>query len=506
MSNYIICPIDPINGNDSTGTPIINNKPINYYKTIKFAYTQQRLISKDALLSMDVLRGTVSLDFDIYNTQIFSDPGQAKLEIYDNDSTLHFQNVTLSIDTVIILSKSNESIIETVIETINYFELVSSYTLDIREHNETNDTEKTEKTEKSNKRNKIIFDHKGICFVQNTGGIVDLSTRNSIIHKIGGVGIIGLFDKINMTTKSTICYVDGFNNNVSGLQLISNSTKSEINLYPAVESIVTSSINWDKLLWGVGITIVGGILTIGGIILSPATGGVSILISTIGVGVLAIGIKFISFSLIKRQLLNNKEILSIESIISKHPNVKKFTGLITKIYNKKSVDQSYNLINILGGSIINSTPDKLKLSLTNYPSNIDNVNLVDVDKFAYNESLEISPENYSNYNLTNDTNSYDNSGSIFMKCKLITSNYTHAKFDGYNFIIDASKSDILITVPEDVLNNRTFQYKRIDCSRYRVKIITKNGIDNCKEYNLNYRGRKLPKVKLIGYGGKLWII
>ena len=147
--------------------------------------------------------------------------------------------------------------------------------------------------------------------------------------------------------------------------------------------------------------------------------------------------------------------------------------------------------------------------LTNFDVTVLGVNLVDVTPFP-SESIMESSE----YNLIQDNDSYNNSGSIFRRAHVITSNYTLTQFDGEVFLVDASAGSITITIPiGDISNNRLMEFKRIDGTNNNVSITSPGGIDGYKVYKLDTKKckdgckpKKLAYIRLFGDGTKLWIL
>lgn len=77
-----------------------------------------------------------------------------------------------------------------------------------------------------------------------------------------------------------------------------------------------------------------------------------------------------------------------------------------------------------------------------------------------------------------------NRGSTFLRYKCIKSDYTHRRLDGTFFKIDASNNDITIKIPDtgdDLLwKGRCIEYKRVDNSKNKVKIVNKRGLFDFK--------------------------
>ncbi len=144
------------------------------------------------------------------------------------------------------------------------------------------------------------------------------------------------------------------------------------------------------------------------------------------------------------------------------------------------------------------------LSLTSIPATILGVNLIGFKPYL----------DTSEYSLIQDNDSYNNSGSIFRRAHVITSDYTLTQFDGAVFLVDASRGNITITIPiGDVSNNRLMEFKRIDTSSNTVIITSPGGIDLYKVYKLDTKkckdgckSKKLAYIRLFGDGIKLWIL
>lgn len=195
------------------------------------------------------------------------------------------------------------------------------------------------------------------------------------------------------------------------------------------------------------------------------------------------------------------------------------------LFSRQSIP-NYTIIAKEESSLVSATPDGStqitggtiksdvdgEVYLTNIPDvNITNLNLVNVIPFE-----DQSTAQSADYTLVQDYDSYNNSGSIFRRPHLITTDYTHTQFDGNVFMVDASAGNITITIPPGVVSNeRLFQYKRIDQSKHSVTITSKNGIDGKRRIYLNpkrcsCKHRKilkqhLPYVELYGYSEKIYI-
>lgn len=70
-------------------------------------------------------------------------------------------------------------------------------------------------------------------------------------------------------------------------------------------------------------------------------------------------------------------------------------------------------------------------------------------------------------------------GSRFERYRCINDDYIHQEFDGEEFLVDGSKGNILIEIP-DVWDGRVFSYVRTDRTENKVKIKNRNGkFDGC---------------------------
>jgi len=505
MTDRIIIPIDTIGGDDSTGSQIINGQPVSAYKNLEYAYNTQRQLYPDSPFLFDIIRGNPILNFNISNSQISGTNGISNLIIMGlQQKALIFTNVVLDIDTDIkvpTIEDKSDLILPEVIRTINYFEITVDSDLNISESDELFNGVLPSRD---------IFFHEGIAFVENKGGIVDLRRRNSRVHVGGTIIIIGFFDQMYITSKS------GIYRNDESIQTIIVQAGSDdsiqisnINIYDySLDSIISTKINIGVFI-DAGLRLFGVSTIVISLILFIPSGGLSLLLLPIGIGSTiagSMGITEIILSNVKPYEERKKNSLTMLSNLKVKYDDPKVHKIVNHHYSKISDSTEFMPVEIHGGSVVNKTPDILKLSLINYPADINRTNLVDTEPFTYNKFLKIDPENYSDYNITQDTNSYNNSGSIFHLVKIIKNDYVHTKDDGYIFLIDAGVKSIKIVIPEDVLENRTFQYKRIDNSQNRVIIKTKNGIDNCNKYCLINSGKKLAKVKLVGYNKKLWTV
>ena len=193
----------------------------------------------------------------------------------------------------------------------------------------------------------------------------------------------------------------------------------------------------------------------------------------------------------------------VDSFLNKR-STRVFTSATGIIIN---LSQSQNFPTFSGPGTIQNLQE-VKLTLTNTKSIILGLNLVNLD--PYNDDLSLDT---SEYNLIQDNDSYNNSGSIFRRAHLITSDYTLTQFDGEVFLIDASKGNIIITIPiGDVSKNRLMEFKRIDSTSNNVIITSPGGIDSYKIFRLNTKickdkskSKKLAYIRLFGDGNKLFI-
>lgn len=157
---------------------------------------------------------------------------------------------------------------------------------------------------------------------------------------------------------------------------------------------------------------------------------------------------------------------------------------------------------VQGGTIQSDTEGQIYL--TDAPNaDIKNVNLVNVIPFDGKVASETA-----DYTIIQEYNSYNNSGSIFRKDHLITTDYTHTQFDGNVFLIDASKNNIRIVIPGGAISDqRLFRYKRIDRSSNSVVITAENRIEGKRKISLRNRDcqKSLPYVELYGANDKIYI-
>ena len=157
---------------------------------------------------------------------------------------------------------------------------------------------------------------------------------------------------------------------------------------------------------------------------------------------------------------------------------------------------------VTGGNVSNNITG-FTLFLTDSPINIDKVNTMNVILFD-----GVDAQMNSNYNLSQQFNSYTNSGAIYRRPVIITQDYTLGKFDGNVFLVDASSNDITITIPPENSDERLMQFKRIDSSVYTVKIVSSGKIDGRRSFKLKSLVEncgKLSYVELYGNNGTLYI-
>lgn len=185
------------------------------------------------------------------------------------------------------------------------------------------------------------------------------------------------------------------------------------------------------------------------------------------------------------------------------PKIKTFLKAISKDF--KLIQQPMvTMPTFQGPGTIMSVNPVQPIYLSNTPYIATGLNLDAVIPFTSD-----AVQDGSEYSFTQSNDSYNNSGSIFRRPIIITSNYTLTQFDGNIFLINATNGNIIITIPVGCISkNRLMEFKRIDSTSNSVTIVSPGGIDNCKEYKLNLcrkHPKKLSYIGLYGDGIKLYI-
>ena len=109
-----------------------------------------------------------------------------------------------------------------------------------------------------------------------------------------------------------------------------------------------------------------------------------------------------------------------------------------------------------------------------------------------------------------------NTGSDLNSVVTIKVNYTHYQYDGKYFLVDASKGDIVITIPpvgtsmaDDKWSGRSIVYKRIDFTKNKVNIVNQRGSfdKRCKSICLKNECGNLAALHiLVNYDGEAYLL
>lgn len=527
--------VDPIIGNDATGKPYIDGQPIYYYKTVDGAI---KSVSNVGYIVIYVNKGTVEMNMISYKN----------ITINKIDETAHLiinakKGKSITMDFVILNINTTCKLPEDIVNmtgmvtadvpaiiTYNLFHLTNGNNFNVAD----TFTGDVSNYALANRPRQIIYSN-DLCLIDNMGGTIDLDRRDAELVADGiGIGI-NIFNSINTTdlfhlvgiNKDEPLNFEVGNPNISQEWTITPLERGQDITSPKISKTVEKTASWyDKLEKVVGIVFFSVLATpVLGIIdlvsgdttftntrdaFANVTSFAKKLKTTQSINAININDK-IKSAVNKLQKLKNK----------KHPiRVKKF--LSESIHKITNFSTDTNTVKVSGGTLINNSPDYIRASITNFPMDIHNVNLIDFKLF---KEPNTNIEHESNYNITRKYNSYENSGSIFRLVKIISSDYIHTLDDGETFFVDASNNNITIHVPTDVLNNRLFLYKRIDMSDHIVKIITPKGIEHEKFYLLNNNAKykhcnkhcnkccnkrcklKRPNfVRFMGYDGILWIV
>lgn len=503
--------IDPIIGNDATAKPITNEQPIFAYKTLDKFYTQ----FEGKILTAQVRQDLVEMNLLEYKSlTVTCQETNAQLNVNTKiGQSIVLENVTLRITTNVILpadpvdSTEEEDVPAIITKSTFYME---QYPLNIS-NDPLSPTSTIDKT-------RHIFDHQNIYFVENNGGIIDLPNRDVMVHVGGTVGYASMFEVIRCSGDFKLVAVLE-ENPVVALELdhsLVNVTSWEIHSLPSntIHSLqdplcpkgsakvfigkpgdkdytveIVSDMNIDK---------VADDLNSRGIknfyfeycecITSPGPSGPT---GTAGLP------RKSSPSRNKKKLFDK-----ISKVKSVHPRVNAY---IQSKLNKLQTESV--TVRVSGGQLVNNNKDTIEAYVSNVKNSVDvnSKTLIGGEIFAPESQNEITPDE-PNYNVVYDNDSYFNSGSIFREIQLILMDYTHTRFDGNIFVIDASKGDIVVNVPTDTLENRVFYYKRIDDTLNKVTITTPGGIDKCKSIKLKNSKCGYAKIRLFGYKGKLWVL
>jgi len=529
MSNIVEVIVDPILGDDNTGSPVANASVDHFYKTLDAAINDNPVYD---LLIIRVNKGNVEMNQLSYrNIEINKVVNDSKLIIHGHvGATILFTNVTLNINTEILLPEDNISDPNTDpdVPVISLEENV----LYLLSGNDFSVTDIISSPELINRGRIIIFSFNGLILIDNDDGTIDVSSRDVIVIQ-GDV----------------ITYINGFSEMLTTDHFILN------NLHPGAFSHTgdSKSIDWtynvldrpavnvkknithaNGFIWPfVATGPVGMVLSLLAVILggphpkievntgstklSTNTASTNLLVSTASPQIDFFAYQKITILVPPNKSVNNKN----KNKIFKLEDYKGKASILLKKFKLNAILEE-DEVSITGTFLRNSSPDFLNAYVTNAPADVTTLSLHDVEILSPEVVTNLVPTQLSvleglDYNNKFESNSYNNNGSIFREVKLIQSNYTHTRFDGNVFVVDASGGNIFITIPVDTLKNRLFTYKRIDTSNNSVIITTPNGIDLKKSYKLKNKScdktgkaskkhKLLGRVKLVGYNDKLWVI
>ena len=524
MSNIVEVIVDPILGDDATGQPVSNGSVIHFYRTIDGAIDS---VGDYDLLIVKINKGEVSLDEDTYTNIIINKMEEtSRLKINTKvGSSITMNNVILNINTDIILPEdegTSEDVPAIIVNELLYVTHGNDLSLI-----DTFD-------EDSINRPRVVIRAIGACIFDNQGGIIFVPTRDVIFIEGGQAILLGSFEEITTTDSFNMVRIDENNIfcQIGDIDIRQMWNINRINrIVPANNSKMLQKKNNSKMPirtmqrfspFQIAVLVVASVVslpaTVVGVTISAFTGGIGTQVASQVKSKIAnqlngkVQMRIIEVDVLtsankaRKESIKAKRSKSIDVLLSKnHP--KKVMGLYQKAKDKLINEEDQP--EVQNGAFIIQDPETIEGFVTNSPDvNIEDPNLVN---FELHEDIQEDDLDYSN---TYKYNSYSNSGSIFRDVKVLDSDYTHTRFDGNVFVVDATNGNIVITVPTDVLENRLLTYKRIDNSRNRVTIVTPKGIDNKANYNLknkcyNEETKKfkhLGKVQLVGHEGKLWII
>lgn len=500
MTTQVSIIVDPLLGNDSTGTPITSGSPNNFYKSVDGSIQALGNITYDELL-ITVNSGTVQMNSNEYKN-VSIQKGNENCELIINgkiDSSILLDSVGLNINTTIVIPVDADRLnfISTpVIKTVNFFFL---------DPNNNKLNVKDTVVRQFVNHHRVIIETNDPCLLYNKGGSIELSYRDSVLLSGGSIVNLGPFDTINTT--DVFCLVEKKDNNVSLAIDGGLGSNWHINIIERDDpnSKIQSKGFFDNIKAAI-VTVIFSAGTVASGAIETVTGQWSYNTTQTASRMVEIYAKKTVETPQSTKLRSMGErIKSINKLKFKNSNVKKLVSRITK----KVENSVESLSDFTGLYLTNNNPDSIKGYVSDVNFSMINANLVN---FELSKSSEVIKN--SDYSINLDHSSTLDNGSKFNKITTITKDYTHTLFDGLNFFVDASNNDITINVPMSTLENRTFVYKRTDSTNHQVVITTENGVDEedghfLKNKCWNKRLRKyerLGAVTLIGHSAKLWVI
>jgi len=177
--------------------------------------------------------------------------------------------------------------------------------------------------------------------------------------------------------------------------------------------------------------------------------------------------------------------MSTNSINTNKNTIKNITFLNNKFINK-NIKNSLVIQRIrrtaISKSIFTGDKENFEIFLTNSQSlatsliNLFEVELIDNGLTNIQENIDLLDTPL--YNISSNFNSINYTGAFINKPTIITFDYTHSRYDGTLFFIDATNNDIKITLISDDDPGRIFTYKRIDKSTNKVVIKSPGTFEN----------------------------
>jgi hypothetical protein len=430
--------IDPIGGKNDEAVPNDITKP---YHDIDFFYNSQRTSDPLLVLTAQVLRGEVSLEgTEYFSLAIANDANNALLNINGHiGKSIVTDTFILSIDTVLHLpSDMRQGEDVPVLQTKSLFKVEAGYTLSIEEDN-------PDRTKPNIAR--PIFDMSGIVSIALIDTVV--LNRDTIVWLGGNNVQLPLPTVLEMSNQSAY-YVE-------------EESTINVDLAQPAGDTCAITIYADK-------PAKSKILVLGECY-SPAVAVITSAIATITFATVILApIAFESFwHLFHSKICDSKKV-------------------------SRKVNGAPPNLRIIGGSIQANSNNVVLTNVAN--SQITGVNLVNVMPFSESEVAQTS-----DYTLTQEFSSINSSGSTFRRPTVISSNYTHTKFDGTVFMIIAKSEPITITIPNLIGDERVFEYKRIDSTDYPVYIKAEGGIEDRRCIKI-CPGKSL---QLYGYKGIMYV-
>ena len=470
--------IDPIVGDDATGQP---DNPEFPYQTIDGFYTSQSP-SPTGILTAKVQTGNVFLGLKEYiNLQVVDISGSpnagAILTIFGQKGVfIHFDSVFLQINTEVTLEADpDDGTMDLPVFVIdNDFAFGPGYFLDILEQNNDFATPN---------RARDIFNFDGLT----KPATADISQIGSdvVVNRNGAIFFGGtLFNSNTFAKEEKFPATNFYQSSVNSVfaSIVADEPSNLIyhqfptGLSGIIEPLAQADPPTRSCNTPTQIGVISGLL-----VLIP---GVSIAISA------AFGEDILAYVALPRCTAPPTfPAISNPKVAAKAREVQRL------------IEQGLPTVTVTGGSITASETGPVYFTDIKGVQ-INNLNLKQVEPF-----LDDATEEAATFNLQQEFNSQFNSGSIFRRPNIITADYTHTRFDGEIFLIDATNNDIIVIIPNGpISNNRLFEYRRLDKTEHKVTITSPGKIDDFSRIRLANEECHLNYLRLFGLEDRIIVL